>query len=172
MVFGASFSNHTGIEPSKPIIQVDFEQMALGKFHPVDVPVWGEVGVTAALFLKGLGKKKGVDQRAELADRWKIWRREKASRRKEDRGKGLNSASVFHVLTKLAPKNAVIAVDVGNNTYSFGRYFECKEQRVLMSGYLGSIGFAFAAAMGAWAATQDREEFRGRKVVSVSGDGA
>ncbi|MEE8258923.1 MAG: thiamine pyrophosphate-binding protein [Sphingomonadales bacterium] len=171
MVFGASFSNHTGIEPSKPIIQVDFEQMALGKFHPVDVPVWGEVGVTAGLFLKGLGKKKALDQRAELADRWKMWRREKASRRKEDRGKGLNSATVFHALSKLAPKNAVIAVDVGNNTYSFGRYFECAEQRVLMSGYLGSIGFGFPAAMGAWAATQADKDHKGRPVLSVSGDG-
>ena len=171
VVFGASFSNHTGIEPSKPIIQVDFEQMALGKFHPVDVPVWGEVGVTARAFLKGLGKKKTVDQRRELADRWKIWRREKASRRKEDRGKGLNSASIFHELSKLAPKNAVIAVDVGNNTYSFGRYFECKDQRVLMSGYLGSIGFAFPAAMGAWAATQVDGAHKGRPVISVSGDG-
>lgn len=65
----------------------------------------------------------------------------------------------------------MIAVDVGNNTYSFGRYFECTDQRILMSGYLGSIGFAFPAAMGAWAATQDFEEFKGRKVISISGDG-
>ncbi len=34
-----------------------------------------------------------------------------------------------------------------------------------MSGYLGSIGFGFPAAMGAWAAGT------GRKVVSISGDG-
>ncbi|MDH5295359.1 MAG: thiamine pyrophosphate-dependent enzyme, partial [Acidimicrobiia bacterium] len=33
--------------------------------------------------------------------------------------------------------------------------------------YLGSIGFAFPAAMGLWAATRDT----GRKVVSISGDG-
>ena len=69
------------------------------------------------------------------------------------------------------PPDAIIAVDVGNNTYSFGRYFECRGQRILMSGYLGSIGFAFPAALGAWAATQDQETYRGRKVVSVSGDG-
>ena len=65
----------------------------------------------------------------------------------------------------------MIAVDVGNNTYSFGRYFECRGQRILMSGYLGSIGFAFPAAMGAWAATCAQADYRGRKVVSVSGDG-
>ena len=41
-----------------------------------------------------------------------------------------------------------------------------------MSGYLGSIGFSFPAAMGAWAATQeDDPRFQGRPVVSVSGDG-
>jgi len=63
-------------------------------------------------------------------------------------------------------------VDVGNNTYSFGRYFECMRQAVLMSGYLGSIGFALPGAMGAWAATQEEDPlFEGRKVVSVSGDG-
>jgi thiamine pyrophosphate-dependent acetolactate synthase large subunit-like protein len=41
-----------------------------------------------------------------------------------------------------------------------------------MSGYLGSIGFAFPAAMGAWAATREKDsQFAGRPVVSVSGDG-
>ena len=74
-------------------------------------------------------------------------------------------------MTRQVPDDAVIAVDVGNNTYSFGRYFECAGQAVLMSGYLGSIGFSFPAAMGAWAATQDFDDLRGRKVVSVSGDG-
>ena len=66
---------------------------------------------------------------------------------------------------------SVVCLDVGNNTYSFGRYFECRQQRILMSGYLGSIGFGFPAAMGAWAATRDFEAYRGRKVISVSGDG-
>ena len=70
------------------------------------------------------------------------------------------------------PDDAILAVDVGNNTYSFGRYFESRSQAVLMSGYLGSIGFAYPAAMGAWAATQeDDPRFAGRKVIAVSGDG-
>jgi thiamine pyrophosphate-dependent acetolactate synthase large subunit-like protein len=59
----------------------------------------------------------------------------------------------------------VIAVDVGNHAYSFGRYFETRRHDVLMSGYLGSIGFGYPAAMGAWAAAP------GRKVVAVTGDG-
>jgi pyruvate oxidase len=59
----------------------------------------------------------------------------------------------------------VIAVDVGNHAYSFGRYFEPERQTVLMSGYLGSIGFGYAAAIGAAVAAPER------KTVAVTGDG-
>jgi thiamine pyrophosphate-dependent acetolactate synthase large subunit-like protein/nitrite reductase/ring-hydroxylating ferredoxin subunit len=173
LVFGASFSNHTGITPKKPIIQVDFDPMILGKFHAVDVPVWGEIGVTCGIFRDRLKTKiSAVDQRSDLEKRWTIWRAEKESRVMDDRGRGVNSASIFASLTRQVPADAIIAVDVGNNTYSFGRYFECERQAVLMSGYLGSIGFGFPAAMGAWAATQEEDPlFKGRKVISVSGDG-
>ena len=100
-------------------------------------------------------------------ERRTIWQAEKARRVTDDEGKGIGSAAVMAALTRLVPKDAVIAVDVGNNTYSFGRYFEVSgHQDVLMSGYLGSIGFSFPAAMGAWAAVGDS-----RPVVSVSGDG-
>jgi thiamine pyrophosphate-dependent acetolactate synthase large subunit-like protein len=132
----------------------------------------GDVGVTASLLRAALKKFAAQDQRAELAGRWAGWRAEKAKRAAEDRGKGLAAAALFEALTRHAPEDAIFAVDVGNNTYSFGRYFEpTGKQRILMSGYLGSIGFGFPAAMGAWAATQDLEAYKGRKVISVSGDG-
>ncbi|MBT9313260.1 thiamine pyrophosphate-binding protein [Leptothoe kymatousa] len=167
LVFGASFSNHTGIYPGKPIIQVDFDPMALGKFHPVEVPVWGEISIVVDQLQSALaGQVETEDQRSQIAERWAIWRAEKSRREIDNRGKGLNSASIFAAMTRHVPANAVIAVDVGNNTYSFGRYFECQSQSVLMSGYLGSIGFAFPAAMGAWAAVGQE-----RPIVSVSGDG-
>jgi len=174
IVLGASFSNHTGIEKKKPTIQVDFEQMALGKFHAVELPVWGEIGVTIDSVSQLLADNEihGIDQHAELAERWQIWRDEKSRRIEDDRGQGLNAALIFRHLSEQLTDDTVIAVDVGNNTYSFGRYFETRPgQRVLMSGYLGSIGFSFPAAMGAWAAVKSEPEYAGRTVVSVSGDG-
>ena len=172
IALGASFSNHTGITPKRPIIQVDFERMALGKFHPIDIPVWGEIGITTNLLHTSLESgDHTVDQVPELQQRWDIWREEKQRRLLDDKGNGINSSLVFKALTSATPKDAVIAVDVGNNTYSFGRYFESEGQRILMSGYLGSIGFSLPAAMGAWAATQDQDEYKGRKVISISGDG-
>ena len=49
LVLGASFSDHTGIATYVPTIQVDFDRMMLGKFHPVDVPLWGDIGRTLEL---------------------------------------------------------------------------------------------------------------------------
>ncbi len=166
IVFGASFSNHTGIATFRPIIQVDFDQMALGKFHKVDIPVWGEIGVTVDRLNEEFSKHSGdVSVRNEIDKRCKLWKDEKSKRSEDDRGKGLNSAYIFEIMSKVIPEDAVITVDVGNNAYSFGRYFECKSQSILMSGYLGSIGFGYPAAMGAYAAAPNR------KIVAVTGDG-
>ncbi|PKP09505.1 MAG: pyruvate oxidase [Bacteroidetes bacterium HGW-Bacteroidetes-4] len=167
IVFGASFSNHTGITPKKPIIQVDFDPLALAKFHKIDAPVLGEISVTLSMMIEELKNKLATtNQEKEIAERWDIWRNEKNKRLLEDRGKGISSIAVFHNLSKLAPENAVLCVDVGNNAYSLGRYFESKNQSFLMSGYLGSIGFAMPAALGAWAATKGQ-----RPVIAVAGDG-
>lgn len=166
IVLGASFANHTGINAEKRIIQVDFERMALAKFHPVTVTVWGEIETTVTLILEQLPDKLNLEpQQAKIAKLWQSWREEKLRRANKSNDKGLSCASVFQCLSDTVPKDAIIAVDVGNNTYSFGRYFESQSQKVLMSGYLGSIGFGFPAAMGAWAAFPDKP------IYAITGDG-
>lgn len=165
LVLGASFSNHTGITPKKPTIQVDFDSMALSKFHEVDCAVWGEISITVDLLLDEMTKVNSVNHRDEIANRWAIWREEKAKRLRESFDQGLSSISVFDAMNRLAPKDAVMCVDVGNNAYSFGRYFEPENHSFLMSGYLGSIGFALPASMGAWAAVKND-----RPVIAVAGD--
>jgi thiamine pyrophosphate-dependent acetolactate synthase large subunit-like protein/nitrite reductase/ring-hydroxylating ferredoxin subunit len=171
LVLGASFSNHTSIPAYVPTIQVDLDRMMLGKFHPVEVPVWGEIGRTLELLSVALPQVDRPDQREVVAARWARWRTEKAARMPlTDHLGRLHPALVFHELGSVVPDDAVIAVDVGNNTYSFGHFFECRgRQDVLMSGYLGSIGFALPAAIGASVAVL--RQGTGRKVVSISGDG-
>lgn len=167
IVFGASFSNHTGITPKKPIIQVDFDPLALSKFHQVEVAVLGDISRTLDIFGEALkGQINTTDPRPEIAGRWKIWKAEKQKRLLETSDKGVSSIAVFETMNKLTPKDAVMCVDVGNNAYSFGRYFEPDNQDFLMSGYLGSIGFALPAAIGAWAAVGNS-----RPVIAVAGDG-
>lgn len=168
IAFGTSFSKHTGISPYKPIIQVDSDPLALAKFHQIEVALWGDISVTVEILTEKLKSEKlnATDQRGEIAERWRIWRNEKQTRLKETSKKGASSIRVFESMNKYTPKNAVMCVDVGNNAYSFGRYFESTNQDFLMSGYLGSIGFALPASIGAWAAVKDS-----RPVVALAGDG-
>ncbi len=168
LVIGSSFSNHTGITPKKPIIQIDFDPLAIAKFHSIDVGVFGEISRTVDMLTEineelSTGK---VDQAPEIAVRWDIWRKEKERRLGEETGHGVSSIAVFESLTRHANEDAIMCVDVGNNAYSFGRYFESKNQTFLMSGYLGSIGFALPASMGAWAAVENS-----RQIIAVAGDG-
>ena len=168
LVLGASFSNHTGIATYVKTIQVDADRMTLGKFHAVDVPLWGDIGRTLTVLHDALPPAEHPKRRERIALAKERWGAEKARRAHTTDARGrLHPALIFAALSELAPDNAVIAVDVGNNAYAFGHYFECKaHQDVLMSGYLGSIGFGFPAAIGASAATRGA-----RKVIAVTGDG-
>ncbi|MBO9520848.1 MAG: Rieske 2Fe-2S domain-containing protein [Nocardioidaceae bacterium] len=165
VVVGASFSNHTGIASYKEIVQVDDRPGAIGRFHPVTHPVLADADRALRALRAAVAGARPVDQRPDVAARWEIWRAEKERRASDDRGRGVSAAAVFAALSEALPEDAVLAVDVGNHAYSLGRYLESKGQPVLMSGYLGSIGFGYPAAMGAWAADQ------GRPVVAVTGDG-
>ncbi len=168
LVIGASFSNHTGITPKKPTIQIDFDPLALSKFNKIDVAVYGEISRTMRILEKNSVHiiVDKIDQTDEIAARWSIWTAEKQKRLLDDRQHGISSIAVFDALSQIAPDNAVMCVDVGNNAYSFGRYFESIKHTFLMSGYLGSIGFALPASIGAWAAVGDS-----RPIIAVAGDG-
>jgi len=165
IVIGASFANHTGIAPYKPIVQIDDNPTSIGRFDAVTANVLGDAAIVVGALTRAVEAADPDDQRPDVAERWEIWRAEKARRVADDRGMGVSAAAVFAALSEHLPADAVVAVDVGNHAYSLGRYLESKGQPVLMSGYLGSIGFGYPAAMGAWAADPSRP------VVAVTGDG-
>ncbi len=166
LVVGASFSNHTGIATYKTVVAVDDSPGSIGRFSAVAASVLADADLAVrALDLAVGAAPAAVDQRSDVAERQGLWRAEKARRAADDRGRGLPAAAVFEVLSRLAPADAVFTVDVGNHAYSFGRYLESKGQPVLMSGYLGSIGFGYPAALGAWTAEPHRT------VIAVTGDG-
>jgi pyruvate oxidase len=165
VVVGASFSNHTGIATYKQIVQIDDAHTAIGRFNAVTEHLLGDAALTVAALDDRVGAAAATDQRADVAARWAIWRAEKGRRVADDRGAGVSAAAVFDALARHLPYDAVVAVDVGNHAYSLGRYLESAGQPVLMSGYLGSIGFGYPAALGAWAGAP------GRAILAVTGDG-
>ena len=166
IVFGASFAQHTGILESIPTIQVDHDPLALAKFNAISVRVLGDIDTTASLLNESLDDSTIAQQpEKEIKTRWTDWRKEKENRANEASA-NVTPSKIFVELNKRVPKKGVMCVDVGNNAYSFGRYFESSDHRFLLSGYLGSIGFALPASIGAWAATKGK-----LPIVAVAGDG-
>ncbi len=101
IVLGASFSNHTGISTRKKTIQVDIDRMTLGKFHPVTVPLWGEIGATLDLFCRRLESVGRPKVRADIAKRWAYWRGEKEKYAgRLDRAGRMHPALVFQHLSE------------------------------------------------------------------------
>ena len=129
LVFGASFSNHTGHR----VVQADRAgRLRPDGARPLPPGRRCRCSATSASPRAVLRRARSpterataIDQRADVAERWAIWRAEKARRAPTTAGTASASAAVFAALTRHVPDDAVIAVDVGNNTYSFGRYFEC-----------------------------------------------
>jgi thiamine pyrophosphate-dependent acetolactate synthase large subunit-like protein len=54
--------------------------MTLGKFHPVDVPLWGDIGRTLDVLREALPEADRPAQRTGIARRVERWRAEKARR--------------------------------------------------------------------------------------------
>jgi pyruvate oxidase len=131
IVVGASFANHTGIAPYKPILQIDDNPAAIGRFDPVGTGITGDAALTLDALLEELGATCTEDQRPAVAARWTIWRAEKARRAADERGRGVSAAAVFDALSRHLPHDAVVTVDVGNHAYSLGRYLESAGQPVL-----------------------------------------
>ena len=106
LVLGASFSNHTGIYTGHPIIQVDFDQLQLGKFHAVDVPGVGRgrrrrrARCAAALPDAAATRRPGGAARRALGD---LARREGAAAPPTTAARGVNSASVFAAMERQIP---------------------------------------------------------------------
>ncbi len=166
VVFGGGMAPHTGITDKRTVIRIDTDPLASRRnTHNVEVFALADAGTAAVAITECCNAIDRPELRAWLADRWEWWRTRKHSRSEVDADGRLTSAAIFHELETRIPHDAIVALDVGNTTYSFGRYFEADGQRVVMSGWLGSIGYALPAAIGAAAAYPELT------IVAIAGDG-
>lgn len=168
VAFGCGLSRHTSLPKGKTIVQIDCDSSAFGRRRSADCEVLGDCGLTLERFLECDFKDFG-DSAQEIAQAWESWRQ---SKRKLASVSTFNSASALEILSERIERDAIVSVDVGELAYSFGKYFEAKNQTVLLSFYLGSIGVGLPSAIGAWcAANEEGSRHFKRKVYAYVGDG-
>jgi pyruvate dehydrogenase (quinone) len=152
---------------SARIAQIDIRPEQLGRRAPISVGLVGDIGATLAALLPLLDAKVDSRHLDHAVEHYKAARRGLDQLATGAAGRGLiHPQQVAKALSDFAADDAVFTCDVGLPTVWAARYLAMNGKRRLIGSFWhGSMANAMAQAIGAQAA------FRGRQVISLSGDG-
>ena len=164
IVIGSSFSDMTLI-PEKPTVQVDLDPLMIARKYPVEVGLRGnsaEILPQLVQMVKENDRKDYLDEIKTLKNEWLELLHEEV----DSTLSPLRPQYIIQELNEELADDAIITLDTGENAWWFGRNFWMKNtQKMIMSGYLGSMGFGLPAALAAQLVYPDRQ------VVCITGDG-
>jgi pyruvate oxidase len=147
IAFGVGFSKMTSVPDDKPLVQVDIDPVKIGK-HRFSVALWGNCALLLPELKKSLQASQDNSVLPKIAALKQEWNAQRDREADPDRVP-LRPPFIMNVLSETIPEDAVITIDVGENGWWFGRNFRMKRQRMVMSGYLATMGFGLPAAIAA-----------------------
>lgn len=167
LVLGSDFPYEQFYPEHATTIQVDIRGSQLGKRHPLDLGLVGDVRATTEALLPRIAKK---DDRHHLDDATAHYRK---TRKKLDelavptRGDGpIHPQYLARLLDEQATDDAIFTADVGSPTVWAARYLSMTKNRRLIGSFThGSMANALMHGIGAQTAHPDRQ------VVALAGDG-
>ncbi len=163
IVVGASFSDMTQV-PQEKTVQIDLDPMAIGKDRPV-TGLWGNASEALPALLREVAPKNNEAYLTEAMVLKKEWL-DLLEKEADSSRAPLRPQYIIKVLNEKIAADAVISLDIGENGWWFGRNFWMKKsQKMVMSGYLASMGTGLPGAIAAQLA------YPGRQVVCITGDG-
>jgi pyruvate oxidase len=164
IVIGSSFSDLTQI-PEKKTVQIDIEPLMIARKHPVEVGLLGNCSEILPQLTDQVRKRDRDSYINEINLLKKEW--EDLLEIESDTTKTpLRPQYIIKVLNEKVDENAIITLDTGENGWWFGRNFPMKKtQKMIMSGYLATMGFGLPAALTSQLVYPDRE------VICITGDG-
>ena len=164
IVIGSSFSDMTQI-PEKKTVQIDINPMMIAKKYSIVVGLWGNSSEVLSQLTKTVSKKRNEEYLAEIVELKKKWIGV-LSQEADSSRVPIRPQYIIKVLNEKIDSNAVISLDVGENGWWFGRNFLMKRtQKMVMSGYLASMGTGLPGALAAQLAYPEKQ------VVCITGDG-
>lgn len=164
IVIGASYSDMTKI-PEKKTVQIDIDPMIIAKNFPVEAGLWGNSSELIPMLKAAVKARKNDSYLAEAGKLKEDWL--KQLEKEADPAKSpVRPQYIIKVLNEKLPADCVISLDIGENGWWFGRnFFMKKTQKMVMSGYLASMGAGLPGAMAAKLAYPERQ------AVCITGDG-
>ena len=164
IVVGSSFSEFTQI-PEKKTVQIDINMKMIAKKYPVEVGLLGNSAVLIPKLTEKVKEKQNTGYLNEITQLKQEWLKQ-LQREADGSLKPIRPPYIMKVLNEKIADNAVISLDVGENCWWFGRNFQMKRtQKMVMSGYLATMGFGLPGAMAAAVA------YPNRQIMCIAGDG-
>jgi thiamine pyrophosphate-dependent acetolactate synthase large subunit-like protein/rubredoxin len=164
IVIGSSFSDMTRI-PRKKMIQIDIDPMMIAKEFPVETGLVGNSSELIPDLTRFVKEKKNPGYFNEIRKLKIDWINQMG--KEADSSKiPIRPQFIIKTLNELIADDAIISLDVGENSWWFGRNFFMKaSQKMVMSGYLASMGAGLPGALAAQLIYPEKQ------VVCITGDG-
>ena len=166
--FNTTFYQHESLNPAAPIIQVETDPLAIGRFFPAEVGIFGDAGVVAedlCTALRGHDASAAAGWVAGFAER----RRTLLMERDRDAGgpqDPIQPGFLFRTLREVMPNDCIYTMDAGTLCLQATDQLRYARTPALFTPLdFGLVGFSYACGLGVKLAMPDRP------VVSLMGDG-
>jgi len=167
LMLGTDFPYHPFLPDKPTIIQIDEDQMKLGRRAKVDLGLVGDVGQTVKALMPRLEQRSDrafldhtLKAHRHIADKLQTYVKHQGG------GKTLRPERVAAAISAAADDDAIFAVDTGMSCVWGARYVEMRpEQRIIGSFNHGSMANALPQAIGAYLGGD------GRQTIAFCGDG-
>jgi pyruvate oxidase/acetolactate synthase-1/2/3 large subunit len=164
VVIGSSFSDMTQL-PEKKVVQIDIDPMMIGRQYPVAVGLYGNSAEILPQLLDLVQENKKEEYLKEINKLKRDWL-DLLDEEADGTLTPVRPQYIIKILNEKLADDAIIALDTGENGWWFGRNFWMKRtQKMLMSGYLGTMAFGLPAALAAQLVYPERQ------VICITGDG-
>lgn len=180
--FGARFDDRVTGKVSEfakhaKIAHIDVDPSSIGKIIDVDYPIIGDMRAVVQMLLDMLVDSRAPESRSIDSGvspaAFAPWREHLTSYQNlhplgyEHSAESIKPQWVIEQLGALLGDNAIIATDVGQHQMWAAQFYPfASPRRFLTSGGLGTMGFGFPAAMGAYFAHKDKY------IINITGDGS
>ena len=164
IVIGSSFSDMTHL-PEKKAVQIDIDPLMIGRQYPVKVGLYGNSAEIIPQLMDLVQENKKDDYLQEIIKLKKDWL-DLLDEEADGTLTPIRPQYIIKVLNEKIDDDAIVTLDTGENGWWFGRNFWMKKtQKMIMSGYLGTMGFGLPSALTAQLIYPDRQ------VICITGDG-
>ncbi len=153
------------------VIHIDIDPCSISKNVKANIPIVGDIKNVLSAMIHQMDKDKH-QVNIDLKNKWlaeiEEWKKKKAVPHKlSDK---LSAVTVLQTIYEYTKKDEpVISTEVGQHQMWTAQNFKFnKPRKFITSGGLGTMGFGFPAAMGAYLALQSKDKY----VINIAGDGS